>query len=229
MRKVLLANFVLGGAALVAASSNAQAEVALAVRGGTLGIGAELALGLTDELNLRVGYSAFDYSTEIEDTDVTYAGDLELRNPSALLDWHAFGGGFRLSLGAVGASTKLQGTGEPNAGNQYVINGNTYSAAQVGRVATQVEASNSVAPYIGIGWGNPVDDAGRWTLLFDIGAVYYGSEPDVVVTATCGPTLPAQQCTRLQNDVNAERDELIDEVDALSWYPVLNLGVAFRF
>lgn len=228
MRKVILASVVLGAAAL-AATSSAQADVALAVRGGTLGIGAELAIGMTEKLNLRLGYSAFDYSTEIEDTDVTYDGDLELRNPSALLDWHAFGGGFRWSVGVVGASTKLKGTGEPNAGNQYVINGNTYSAAQIGRVDAQVEASNSVAPYVGIGWGNPVDDAGRWTFLFDIGAVYYGSEPDVVVTATCGPTLPALLCTRLQNDVNAERDELIDEVDALSWYPVLNLGVAFRF
>ncbi len=227
MRKVLLANLVLG-AAMLAAGSSAHAAVALAIRGGTLGVGAEFAIGMTEQLNLRVGYSAFDYSTEIEDTDVTYDGDLELRNPSALLDWHAFGGGFRLSVGAVGASTKAVGTGVPTGGT-YEINGRVYPASAVGNLDTKIEASNSVAPYIGFGWGNPVDAAGRWTFLLDIGAVYYGSEPDVVVNVTCGPALGTAQCTQLRNDVNAERDELVDEVDTFSWYPVLNLGVAFRF
>lgn len=228
MRKAVLANVVLGVAAFAAAGS-ARADVALAVRGGTLGIGAELAIGMTEKLNLRLGYSAFDYSTEIEDTDVTYDGDLELRNPSALLDWHAFSGGFRFSFGAVGASTKAVGTGVPNAGNTYEINGRIYSASQVGSLNTEIEASNSVAPYIGIGWGNPVDAAGRWTFLFDLGAVYYGSEPDVSVNVVCGAALTSAQCTQLRNDVEAERVDLIDEVDTLNWYPVLNLGVSYRF
>lgn len=228
MRKVVLANLVLGAAALAAAGA-AQADVALAVRGGTLGIGAELAIGMTETLNLRLGYSAFDYSTEIEDTDVTYDSELELRNPSALLDWHAFGGGFRFSVGAVGASTKVVGTGVPSAGNTYEINGRIYQANQIGSLSSEIEASNSVAPYIGIGWGNPVDAAGRWTFLFDIGAVYYGSEPDVAVNVVCGAALNNAQCTQLRNDVEAERRELIDEVDTLTWYPVLNFGVSYRF
>jgi len=227
MRRVLIAA-ILGTGSLAAASA-AQADVALALRGSTLGIGAELAIGMTEKLNLRLGYAMFDYGIEIEDTDVTYDGDLELRNPSALLDWHAFGGGFHATLGVVGASTKIVGTGVPSAGNSYVINNNIYSAAQIGRLDATVEASNSVAPYIGIGWGNPVDEAERWTFLFDLGVVYYGTEPDVVVNATCGPTLPALLCTRLQADVAAERAELVEDVDTLSWYPVVSAGFSFRF
>lgn len=227
MRKPVMASVILGTVAL-AAMDSARADVALAARGGTLGVGAELAIGMTETLNLRVGYSAFDYSTEIEDTDVTYDGDLELRNPSALLDWHAFGGGFRFSLGVVGASTQVVGTGVPTAGT-YEINGRIYPASAVGNLGVEIEASNSVAPYIGIGWGNPVDAAGRWTFLFDIGAVYYGSEPDVVVNVNCGAALTGPECTQLRNDVEAERLDLIDEVDTLNWYPVLNLGLAFRF
>lgn len=220
---------VAAGILVLGAAGTARADVALALRGGTLGFGPEIAIGLTDSLNLRVGYAMFDYGTEIEDTDVTYDGDLELRNPSALLDWHPGGAGFRVSFGVVGASTKVVGTGVPNAGNTFVINDTVYTAAQVGRLEAEVEAGNSIAPYIGIGFGNPVDDAGRWTFLFDIGAVYYGSEPDVTVNAVCGAGVPPLLCTQLQNDVAAERAELVDEVDTLTWYPVVNLGIAFRF
>lgn len=227
MRSFVLANAVLGMAAMGIADA-ARADVALALRGGTLGIGAELAVGITDNLNLRFGYALFDYSTEIEDTDVLYDADLELRNPSALLDWHAFGGGFRVSVGAVGASTKVVGTGVPTGGS-YEINGALYPANAVGSLKAEIEASNSIAPYIGIGWGNPVDRAGRWTFLFDIGAVYYGSEPDVMVSVSCGEALNAAQCAQLRNDVEAERRDLIDEVDTLNWYPVINLGISFRF
>lgn len=217
--------------ALASSVGTANADVSLGLRAGTPGIGLELGIGLTETLNLRLGYAAYDYSTEIEDTDVTYDGDLELRNPSALLDWHAFGGGFRFSFGAVGASTKAVGTGVPNAGNVFVIDNTPFAASEIGQLDAEVEASNSVAPYIGIGWGNSVDAAGRWTFLFDVGAIYYGSEPDVAVNVTCGPALAnnAARCNLLRAEVENERQDLMEEVDTLNWYPVLNFGVAFRF
>jgi hypothetical protein len=227
MHKAVIASLVVGAAALGSFES-AHAETALGLRAGTLGVGAELAIGMTEKLNLRLGYSFFDYSMTLEDTDVTYDAELQLRNPSAVLAWHPFSGGFHFSLGAVGASTKVVGTGVPN-GTQYVINGNSYNASQIGKVDATIEASNSVAPYVGFGWGNPVGAAGRWTVLLDVGAVYYGSKPDVVAVATCGATLPSLLCTRLQTDIAAERQQLIDEVDTLTWYPVLNLGLAFKF
>jgi hypothetical protein len=227
MQRKVIASLVLGAASLGMVDA-AHAATALGLRAGTLGAGAELAIGLTEKLNLRLGYSLFDYSTTIEDTDVTYDAELQLRNPSALLAWHPFSGGFHFSVGAVGASTKVIGTGVPT-GTTYVINGNTYNASQIGTVDATIEAGNSIAPYVGIGWGNPVGPTGRWTLMLDVGAVYYGSKPDVTVVATCGATLPAQLCTRLQADVAAERQDLVDQTDMLTWYPVLNLGLAFKF
>lgn len=227
MHRAVIASLVIGAAALGSARA-AHADTALGLRAGTLGAGAELTFGLTEKLNLRLGYAMFDYSTTIEDTDVTYDAELQLRNPSALLAWHPFAGGFHFSVGAVGASTKVVGTGVPN-GTQYVINGNTYNASQIGKVDATIEAGNSVAPYVGIGWGNPVGPSGRWTFLLDVGAVYYGSKPDVTVVATCGATLPSLLCTQLQSDVAAERQDLIDQTDVLTWYPVLNLGLAFKF
>jgi hypothetical protein len=225
-RTILLAG--LGGVLFV--SSAAHAEVAGALRAGTLGIGADVTIGMTETLNVRLGYSAFSYDREIEDTDLTYDGELKLSNAQALLDWHAFGGGFRFTIGAVGGGTELEVQGEPSDEGTYEIGGETFTAAQVGSVEGTAEFGNSVLPYIGFGWGNPVDAAGRVSFLVDVGAIY-GGTPDVNIRARCGTAAPAgsPQCARLQAAVDEERADLEEEVTLLEWYPVLSLGISVKF
>lgn len=213
----------------LAVCGSAAADVAVGVRAGTPGLGLELAIGLTDTLNARVGYAAFNYDDKIKDTDVTYDGKLKLRNPSAVLDWHPFKGGFHLSAGLVKASTKADVEGEPTDG-EFEFDGEEFQASEVGSVNGKLKMGKSVAPYIGLGWGNPVDKNGRVTFMFDVGAIYSG-KPDVNLKATCGPALaldPAR-CAELQNAIETEEDDLADEVDSFKWYPVLNLGIAVRF
>jgi len=218
--------------ALLAATSMAwsmaaSADVGVSLRAGTLGLGAEFNVGLTETLNLRLGYSLYDHDETIEDTDVTYDGELKLRNATALFDWHAFNGGFRFSFGAVGAGTEVHVVGRPSGGT-YEIGDEVFTAAQVGSLRGNIEMGNSVAPYVGIGWGNTVDEGGRVTFLFDIGAAYMGS-PEVNLVATCGAAVPAATCTRLQNEVQQEEAELADDATDYEWYPVVGVGVAIRF
>jgi hypothetical protein len=214
-------------AGLLACAAAASADVGVSLRAGTLGAGAELNVGLTEKLNLRLGYSFFDYDDKIDDTDVRYDAELKLRNPSALFDWHVFGSGFRLSFGAVGASTEVEVVGEPTGG-VYEIGDETFTAAEVGSLRGKIEMGNDIAPYIGIGWGNTVDRAGRVTLLFDLGAVYTGS-PKVSLTAQCGAAITQQRCNLLQQEVQREADDLADESDSYKWWPVVSLGLAVRF
>jgi outer membrane protein assembly factor BamA len=218
----LLAYF---GALLV--SSIASAEVGASLRGGTLGLGVELNVGLTETLNVRLGYSTYNYDDTIEETEVTYDGEIKLRNPSALLDWHAFGGGFRFSFGAVATDTEIEATGRPTAGT-YELDGQVFTASQVGSLRGTVEMGNSVSPYVGVGWGNTVDAAGRVTFLFDIGAVYMGT-PEVDLIATCGTGLSTANCNRLQAAVQQEEDDLAEDATLYEWYPVISLGIAVRF
>ncbi|MET0659844.1 MAG: hypothetical protein ABW110_16980, partial [Steroidobacteraceae bacterium] len=183
----------------LAICGTASADMAVGVRGGTLGAGLDLNIGLTETLNARVGYSGFNYDKEIEETDVTYDGELKLRNASALLDWHPFNGGFRLSAGIVANSTKVDVDGEPTNGT-YTIDDEVFTAAEVGSVNGKVEMGNSVSPYFGFGWGNPVDQGGRVTFLLDVGAMYAG-KPDVKLAATCGTAATPQVCAQLQDAV----------------------------
>lgn len=213
------------GALLTSAVANA--DVGASVRAGTLGLGLEFNVGLAETLTLRLGYSTYDYDDTIEETDVTYDGEIKLRNPSALFDWHAFGGGFRLSFGAVATDTKVEATGRPTGGT-YELDGQVFTAAQVGSLRGTVKMGNSVSPYVGFGWGNPVDAAGRVTFLFDIGAVYMGT-PEVDLTATCGTGVSTATCNRLQAAVQQEQDDLAEDATLYEWYPVISLGLAVRF
>jgi hypothetical protein len=222
---------VLGVVLLGAISNAAHAEIGMGLRVGTHGYGADLDFGLTEKLNLRVGYGLLSYSDTIEDTDVVYEADADMSNASAILDWHPFASGFRVSFGAVGPGLTVDVVGQPTGGT-YEIGDSTYTAAQIGTLNGQVKFANSVAPYIGIGYGNVVDKNHRVTFLFDLGVAYIGKS-EVNLSATCGPTLSAAQCNTLQSqlasDIAAEQQELADDVGAVEFWPVIQIGLGIRF
>jgi hypothetical protein len=212
-------------------TASAAPSAAVALRAGTPGYGVELGLGFSDRFAARVGYSMLDYEHEITDTDVTYEGKLKISNLSALLDWYAFKGGFHLTAGVTGGGGfKVDATGKPAGGGTYEINGRTYSSDEIGSISGRFKFGNSLAPYVGLGWGNPVDKAGRLTFMFDVGAIY-GGTPSLSLSAQCGSAAPegSALCTQVQTDLEGEKQDLLDSVDGVKWYPVLNLGLAYRF
>jgi hypothetical protein len=85
-----------------------------------------------------------------------------------------------------------------------------------------VEFGNPVVPYLGLGWGNAVDNDKRWGISLDVG-VYYQGEPEVTLTQV-GGTLAVSAA-----DLAAEEKQLEDELDDFEFYPVATLGLHYRF
>lgn len=212
-----------------AVASAATPGVAVAVRAGTPGIGLDLDLGLSPMFGVRVGYSAFNINHSVNTSDVDYKGKLKLSTGTALVDWYPFEGVFHLTAGAAFNWTKLDVVGQPSAGS-YTIDGNTYSSSQIGSLTGRLKFGNSMAPYVGFGWGNPAGGNGHVHFLFDVGAIY-GGTPTVSLSAQCGPAAPSGSagCDQAQADVVAEQQKLRHKADILQWYPVVNLGIAVRF
>jgi hypothetical protein len=207
---------------------SALADVAVGVRAGTFGVGADVDVGLTQTLNVRVGYNTFSYKRTINDTDVTYDGKLKINAASAILDWHAFNGGFRFSLGAVQRGPKVDVVGKPNSNATYEFNDHIYTASEVGSLTGTVKLGDSVAPYLGVGWGNTVDKADRVTFLADIGVIHTGTAKSTLVV-TCNSAVPTVTCNQIRADVEAEKADLEDKISDYEWYPVISLGIAVRF
>ena len=90
-----------------------------------------------------------------------------------------------------------------------------------------MKPGNSVAPYLGIGYGNV------WTkgvnFYFDLGVMFQGS-PKASLTANCGPSIAGTAtCTALQNDVAAEQQRLEDKLKKFKYFPVANIGITIGF
>lgn len=195
------------------------------IRIGTTGLGADVAFDVLPTISARFGYSFARYNTDIEDTDVRYDADLTLSNFNAFIDWSPLPGPFRITAGLIPNGNRIEVNGRPTGGT-YTVNGQTYTATQIGTLNGEIKPGNTVAPYVGIGWGT-VAGAGV-NIYADLGVMYMGS-PKASLSATCGASLSAPDCQTLRNNVEAERQELEHELRKARWYPVLNIGVTIGF
>jgi hypothetical protein len=186
----------------------------------TLGGGVEAEKTFTDSTGGRVGVNYFtgDYSATIDNID--YDMELNLMTVSAILNWHPFKGGFRISGGAMYNDNHIDITAEPSI--SYKIGDTTYTASDVGTLEGKVKF-NEIVPYIGIGWDTSFGKRNRFGLLVDLGVIYQGS-PDVELTAT---GLASSQA--FENDIQAEEDKLQEDLDEYEYYPVIGVGLSYRF
>ncbi|MCG5494949.1 hypothetical protein [Ectothiorhodospira variabilis] len=219
-RKSIKLIAVLMSVGLLTAGGAAQADsFALGAKVGTTGLGVEGTYGLRENVNLRGGLYGFTYSTDVEETDVDYDADLKLRSAALLADWHPFSGGFRLTAGAYYNGNELTGKarGELDIGDGAERYQGTLDATIDWR---------SFAPYLGIGYGNAIQ-GGRWSFALDAGVMFTGS-PDVSLRGQV-ETNDDDVRQRFREDVREEERELQDDLDDFKYYPVLSLGVAYRF
>ena len=191
----------------------------MALKVGTLGVGVDFSMPITDYLNARLNVNGFKYSYDTTQNGIDYSATATLLSAGALLDYYPMStNAFRISAGVYYNGNKIEGD-VGVVGSTF--NGNSYAN---GSVALESKF-NEVAPYIGIGWGNKGIEKG-WGLSIDIGAMYHG-EPGIDATVTT--TLPLAAATALKNDVEAERAKLEDDFKSYSFYPVVMIGATYTF
>ncbi len=194
-----------------------QGEFGLAAKGGTLGAGLEGTMGITDTVNARVGFNYFPYNYSATESGVNYDFDLRLLSVPLLLDWHPNGSGFRLTAGAMYNGNEIDGKAT-NSGT-IDINGTNYNAAQVTTLKSAI-SFNAFAPYVGVGYGNAVDVDRRWNFVLDLGVAYQGDASVKLTTTGSGATAA---------DLNAEAKSLENALENFQWYPVIMVGVSYKF
>ena len=216
---------------LVFAASPGAAQVALGAKAGTLGIGAELTVGLSRQLNTRLGVNGFEYSERREASDIEYDGEASLRTATALLDWHPGGRGFRLTGGVVYNDTEVTGSSLPPASGVYNLGGVPVPVSILGTLDAKADF-DPVVPYAGLGWGNAVAEGRKVGFFFDLGVIFQG-EADVELT----PNIPANSPIHttpgardaLEILLSREEGDLENEAADYDLYPVVAIGLTYRF
>lgn len=179
----------------------------IAAKLSTLGYGGEIGYRFNDYLAVRVGLNGGNYTYK-DNTNPNNHFTVNLGTAPVILDWHVFGGTFRLSAGYVNNQTKATAieTGQVDVGN------NTYNTTMTGTVNWGTSAS-----YVGLGWASLPSTKGGFGFSFDLGAMHQGS-PNVTVTA---PGVP-------QSDIDAQVATYKSDME-LPWWPVLSFGIGYTF
>lgn len=203
------------------AVTDSRSGMGVTAKIGTLGYGAELNFGSSDSFSARLGLNAFTYKYNGNSSTVNYDFKLQLQTVSALADWYPFSGGFRTSAGLLYNNNKVSMTALPTGGN-YTIGGATYTSTQIGTMQATM-TFNKIAPYLGIGWGNPVAKDKGWGLVTDIGVLFQGS-PKIDLVVTCAST-----CTNLQANAQAENAKLQSDLSNFKFWPVASIGISYQW
>jgi len=209
---------------LLACPAALVADTGWAVVGkvGTVGIGADIHRAIVPRtLNLRVGASFFRYSADFTNKGIDYAGKLELGAVPVVLDVYPFRNWFRVGGGLFVNLNRVEGTGKPNQQGQITINGHPYTVTQIGQLNGTVRF-NRVAPYFGLGFGNPIKRNKHWGFYIDLGAIYHG-HADATLSTT-GTTLP-----QLQTDLKQQELRIENEARKYTFFPIIQFGVSYRF
>lgn len=213
---------------IITAGAHAQVDdIGVAGNIGTTGVGFHASIPLRPNLNARLGLGYLGYSYSGHTGDVDYDLKLTANTYDALLDWYPKkDSAFRLTAGVAYNGNKIDVHARPNAAGNFTLGGNTYDAASVGNVTGKVDF-NKLAPYLGIGWGRPSKKDKGWSFSADVGMLLQGS-PKTTLTST-GCSAPAAVCNQFASDVARENAALQDEVSKFKVYPVLRVGISYKF
>ena len=190
---------------------------------GTLGYGGELYARISDSIVARAGLNAYSYKYNANSSQLNYDFSVKLQTISAVADWYPFAGDFRTSAGLLYNNNKYSLAANPTGGN-FIIGAGTYSSTTQVASLNATMAFNKIAPYFGLGWGNPVAKDKGWGLVTDIGLLFQGN-PIIDLTVTCVSICAGT----LQADAAAENAKLQNDFSGLKWWPVASIGISYQW
>ncbi len=207
-----------------------------AAHGSTLGAGLMLGYDISPAFSARAAASYFAFGTDESSAGNDYSIDLQLLSLGLLGDWHPFENGFRVTAGGLFNGNKMT---LASSAEDIELGGGSYRGSMEAELGF-----NAIAPYVGIGWTGGRADRRGFSFFADAGVIFQGS-PKISASGrvegagnACGFSLSESGratvgagcgLADLRADLESEHAELDDELSAFNLYPVLMLGVAYRF
>jgi hypothetical protein len=205
----------------------AHGQVALTADLGSTGAGLHLVAPISASLNGRVGANYMHHSFKEKSGSINYDVKGKLQTVDFLLDYYPMANSaLRLTAGAIYNGNGFAANVIGNGTSSIKVNGTTYNIMQVGAVHGDIDFRKA-ASYLGIGWGNALASARKWNFSADVGAFYQGKPKVTLVNEGCSAS--AAVCTALASDVQAEKARFENESGSYKVYPVLRVGVSYRF
>ena len=191
-------------------------RIGIGVKAGTLGVGLDVTVLMTDWFSLRGSLNGFDLSRGYTDSNVHYEGDFKIGAYGVLADFHPLRNNFRLSIGYMKIRNEVDLNAHPTA--DVEIGGTTYTPQQVGTLQGNLGFASS-GPYAGVGYGSAPKGPHRVRFLLDVGLLRQGSGTVSLRSSTGAVT---------STDLQKEERKIESDIGDYQWWPVLALGISFR-
>jgi hypothetical protein len=197
---------------------NAQANYAVSLRAGSQGIGVEGVRSITDNLNIRVGgyYFHYTYDGGGGSLEYNYSAKVKFFSVGGFADWFPWANNFKVTAGLIINLNKGDMDARPY--KTYTIGGDLYTPEKLGTLNAKI-TFNSVAPYLGVGYGNRLIAGSGLRFSVDVGTYYQGS-PSVALTANglIKPSAAPDQEQKLEDNINW-----------FKFYPIVSFGLSYNF
>ena len=211
-------------------------HVAFGLKASTLGGGAEMATPLGNCFNLRLGGNFAQFQYPFRKDGLEYTPQVKLESGQGTLDYFPGNGNFHISGGALYVRNGFTGAANVPSGQTYKLGSTTYLNSiddPVNGTATLTYA-RKVAPVGLIGFGNLIPRSGRrLSFPVEVGVAYLGA-PQTKLKLN-GTSCTSDGCFEDATDpgtlsnIKQEETEINNDLWYTRFYPVVSLGVAFRF
>jgi hypothetical protein len=203
-----------------AAQDTDGGHVSAGLTAGTLGIGPEIGYRFNETVGIRANAGLLSVNASVDDDDIEYDGDFDLRSFGVMIDVFPFGGGFRISGGARLNRNKVELSATPTTSVE--VGNATYTAAQVGTLSGRASVKD-FAPQLTLGYAGSL----RKGIVFtaEAGVLFQGSVR--LRDFQSSGTLASNAAFRA--DLERERLNLQDEIDDYKLYPIAQIGLLYRF
>jgi len=195
----------------------------------TMGLGVEYNHPINSVLSVGFGVNKFSKNKSFTESGIKYQGDVDFQSASIIANYHPWKNGFRLRGGVYYNNNKINLTANSSTNNNIKIGDETFTGADI---ALNGELSfKKFAPYIGIGYGSePIGDN---NLSFDLDIGVMSSPVKAQLTGTCaiGGVANAGICAAsdFTGKLAKEQADLEKSTDGFDLYPVVSLGLSYRF
>lgn len=225
MLRTLSIALLLTTAAAGAASAQSSERFAVGVVGGTTGAGLEAQFQASPLINLRVAGDFFSYEEEFSTDDIDYDAEIDFNQLGGFVDLHPFNNSFFVSGGLYAGDRMVEVNATTTSSAQ--IGDVIFTPAQIGTLTGSVDFGDT-APFLGLGFNNTFRTGGRIGFKAVVGAAF-GGDPEVQLRRSGGITLPNDIQTLFDAELRKEEAELQEEVEDFKTFPVIQVGLTYRF
>jgi hypothetical protein len=209
-----------------APAASAQ-DIAAYLQAGLSGPGLGLSFGMGGPVRIRADlHNSNSRNLDGVHAGVPYGGKAKLADSGLYADFYPAGGNFRMVAGLTFNQSRIDLQANASTGSSAQINGRNYSLNGTDSLNAQVRYP-PVMPYLGLGWGMGGVEKG-FSLIGDLGVAYGKPSSSLDASASLRAKIAATGANP-DNELAANRKQLQDDVAKYSFYPILRVGVAYKF